>query len=186
MILVSGGVVGGVGGFLVVCLLLWLFWRRRTQQHKKQVDLLQDQDPDTEHDTNLPQYYQPEPFTLPDPTVASSSVTGDHPETAMASGLRPSVDHRLSQYSITTGEGTALGAARPDTPSQASTYMRKSPAPPSFRPVNIIQHDDAGPSEMSQIEPETIELPPAYTNIRRDLDSGSTPHEPPPAPEADD
>ncbi|KAJ3555239.1 hypothetical protein NM688_g2686 [Phlebia brevispora] len=184
LLIAQGALWGGVGGFLVVCLAAWFLWRRqRTQKTQKErpVDLLQDQEGDGDHDTSLPQYYQPEPFVLPEPTVASSSVTGD-PETAMASGMRPSIDHRLSQYSTTTGEGAGL-PTRPVTPSQASTYMRKSPAPPSFRPVNIIQHDDAGPSEyMSQLEPETIELPPAYTNIRRDL----TPHEPPPAPQADD
>jgi hypothetical protein len=39
-----------------------------------------------------------------------------------------------------------------------------------MRPVNIIQHDDAGPSEggpKEEDEPETIELPPAYTNIKK-------------------
>jgi len=38
--------------------------------------------------------------------------------------------------------------------------------------VNIIQHDDAGPDETQ----ETIELPPAYTNIRRPLAVGSDNH----------
>lgn len=38
--------------------------------------------------------------------------------------------------------------------------------PPAFRPVNIIQHDDAGPQEGQGIEPETIELPPAYNKIK--------------------
>lgn len=47
-----------------------------------------------------------------------------------------------------------------------STYFRKSPAPPSFRPVNIVQHEDAGPSEAGGGDLETIELPPAYTNLR--------------------
>lgn len=43
--------------------------------------------------------------------------------------------------------------------------------PSQLRPVNIIQHDDAGPDEGS----ETIELPPAYTNIRRKLTFGRRP-----------
>ena len=39
--------------------------------------------------------------------------------------------------------------------------------PLSFRPVNVIQHEDAGPSLPAEnTEPETVELPPAYTNIR--------------------
>jgi hypothetical protein len=37
-----------------------------------------------------------------------------------------------------------------------------------LRPVNIIQHDDAGvANEAAEGEPETVELPPAYTNIRK-------------------
>ena len=49
---------------------------------------------------------------------------------------------------------------------------RKSPLGfQQLRPVNIIQHDDAGPDEGA----ETIELPPAYTNIRRKLTFGRRP-----------
>jgi len=58
---------------------------------------------------------------------------------------------------------------RPQTPASmtnATTTTRKSLLPPQLRPVNFIQHDDAGPNEGSADEPETIELPPAYTNIR--------------------
>ncbi|KAJ3519860.1 hypothetical protein NMY22_g13012 [Coprinellus aureogranulatus] len=47
-----------------------------------------------------------------------------------------------------------------------------------MRPVNIIQHDDAGPSlppaGPGEEEAETIELPPAYTALRG-------PDPPPPA-----
>jgi hypothetical protein len=40
--------------------------------------------------------------------------------------------------------------------------------PPSLRPVNVIQHEDAGPSlPADNQEAETVELPPAYTNIRK-------------------
>ena len=58
---------------------------------------------------------------------------------------------------------------RPQTPMTTTTTTRKSAAIPQLRPVNIIQHDDAGPSEdlSGQAEPETIELPPAYTHIRQ-------------------
>ena len=42
-----------------------------------------------------------------------------------------------------------------------------------------MQHEDAGPSmRPSQDEPETIELPPAYTKIRRE-GSPVTPEETP-------
>jgi hypothetical protein len=39
----------------------------------------------------------------------------------------------------------------------------------SLRPVNIVQHEDAGPTpkESNENEAETVELPPAYTNLRQ-------------------
>ena len=141
-------------GAAALVLLALFFWRRRRYHklEKRPVDLLNEDDAP---DGNPPQYYEPEPFVVPEPTAASSA--GE--TSTVAGGPRPSVDHRQSHYSNLTGERSA-------TPDQSavsgSTYMRKSPAPPSFRPVNIIQHDDAGPSELP---PETIELPPAYTNI---------------------
>jgi hypothetical protein len=50
-----------------------------------------------------------------------------------------------------------------------SSHTRKSPlGPQHLRPVNIIQHDDAGPEQ--DATQETIELPPAYNKIRRPLD----------------
>ncbi|KAI0090344.1 hypothetical protein BDY19DRAFT_887690 [Irpex rosettiformis] len=154
---IVGGVVGGVVGLTALILLGIFLWRRHRfhqQQEKRPVDLLNEDDAP---DGNPPQYYEPEPFVVPEPTVGTSSAA----ETSTVAGApRPSVDHRQSHYSNLTGERSA-------TPDQSavsgSTYFRKSPAPPSFRPVNIIQHDDAGPSEAV---PETIELPPAYTNLR--------------------
>jgi hypothetical protein len=66
---------------------------------------------------------------------------------------------------------TTADIHRPQTPlsaTSAATTTRKLGAPPQLRPVNIFQHDDAGPSEepIGQGESETIELPPAYTNLR--------------------
>jgi hypothetical protein len=61
---------------------------------------------------------------------------------------------------------TIADTPRPQTPvgmTAATKTTRKSGPLAQLRPVNIIQHDDAGPSAG---EPETIELPPAYTNIR--------------------
>ena len=81
-------------------------------------------------------------------------------------------ERRQSYLSTSTSEpgasGYAGGMLRLAPSSAPSTSVsRKSPVPPSFRAVNIIQHDDAGPGEPSpQEEPETIELPPAYTNIK--------------------
>jgi len=165
---IVGGVVGGIAGASLLVLALLFIRRQRVRKQaekERPVDLLQDQDRDSD-EAHPPQYYQPEPFMMPDPTVAS---TAGAPSTA--GGLRPSVDRRASRISGTTAEGSSaaggLRAPTPDASASGSTGTRKSPAPPSLRPVNIIQHDDAGPPEPPADEPETIELPPAYTNIRR-------------------
>lgn len=171
-----GGVIGGVIGLIALVLVI-LFFRRREKFHKTQkerpVDLLRDDEHEQEQqaDAGLPRYYEPEPFLVPDPTVASS--VGDYhddPEASLAGHLRPSTDHRHSRYSGTTSDTGPGLTVRSATPDQSTTsYMRKSPAPPSFRPVNIVQHEDAGPNE----DAETIELPPAYTNIRSGAASSS-------------
>ena len=180
---IVGGVVGGVVGALAIALFL-LFVVRRRRFHssggtkERPVDLLRDDEGDNAPgDGRLPEYYQPEPFVLPDPTVASSQHNLD--PYAPAGSSRPSGDHRQSYLSTSTSaDGAAgVGVGRAGGSSIPSTSARKSPAPPSFRPVNIIQHDDAGLADQPpppEEEPETIELPPAYTNIRRDVAEGSS------------
>ncbi|THH17568.1 hypothetical protein EW146_g3282 [Bondarzewia mesenterica] len=162
---IVGGVVGGVGGLIVVVLFALFFLRRRpSESHTKErpVDLLQDHEDDLEnHNGDLPQYYAPEPFLVPDPTIAATSDAGSayHDDPYGAGSTRP------TSY-------TETDMLRPNTPghrsmTSMSTNTRKSPMPPTLRPVNIIQHDDAGPSGPPQDqELETIELPPAYTNLR--------------------
>ncbi|KAH9941607.1 uncharacterized protein BXZ73DRAFT_41530 [Epithele typhae] len=163
---IVGGVVGGVVGALAIALLL-LFYIRRKRFHnepkERPVDLLNDEhDEEPVGDQRLPEYYRPEPFMLPDPTAVSAdgSVHGG--------SARPSTEGRRQSYLTTsTSDAGGAGYMRHGT-SVPSTSTRKSPAPPTFRPVNIIQHDDAGPSEEppAEAEAETIELPPAYTNIK--------------------
>lgn len=175
-----GGVIGGVVGAIAL-VLIGVFFIRRHRFHQsgkeRPVDLFNEPEGENSHDGHPPQYYQPEPFVVPDPTVVST--VGPYGTVMTSSDGRPSLDHRIS--SNLTGE--LPGTVRSETPDHSvgtSTYMRKSPAPPSFRPVNIIQHDDAGPSEgFAPQETETIELPPAYTNLR--TASNTAPPPPPPA-----
>ncbi|KAI0918602.1 hypothetical protein AcV5_002549 [Taiwanofungus camphoratus] len=178
---IVGGVVGGIAGAAVILIACFFIFRRRreTQQAQKErpVDLLQDHEHDND-DGMLPQYYEPDPFLMPEPTILSSSGADEH------SVLRPSTDRRQTLLSATSASG--LTALRPGTPDYSmrsgTTNTRKTPAPPSLRPVNIVQHEDAGPPEQdAQQEPETIELPPAYTNIRKTSSSLS-----PPAPGTSD
>ncbi|KIK57762.1 hypothetical protein GYMLUDRAFT_75370 [Collybiopsis luxurians FD-317 M1] len=151
---IVGGVVGGVVGLLALILLLY-FIRRRTKQNRrfneKPVDLLPADEADerTNQPGEPPEYYRPDPFIVPEPTVDESLTTSGRP--------------------LSGSEGPSSRSGTPDLAS-TSTGTRKTGAPRILRPVNIIQHDDAGPSESAQnkeVEAETIELPPAYTNIRK-------------------
>lgn len=61
------------------------------------------------------------------------------------------------------------------TAGPASTVGRKTGMPPSsFRAVNFIQHDDGGEADPNGQEPETVELPPAYTDVRSKIGGTST------------
>lgn len=134
------------------------------------MDLLHGDGEDGAQTTELPQFYQPEPFMVPDPTSAGShSGHGDD-------NYQDSSDRRQSTQTSTTGELLRSGTPDPNmlgvgaASTSGSNNTRKSPlGPTQLRPVNIIQHDDAGPEEQ---EGETIELPPAYTNIKKP--TGST------------
>lgn len=156
---IVGGVVGGIVA-IVALLLLLLFFHRRRRLHKKQkeqpVDLLHSDEGDERtpgaRRNELPQYYQPEPFIVPDPSTSDDRTSSEG---------RP-----LSGFDSTTRSGTP----DPSTSNSTTTTTRKGGMRP-LRPVNIIQHADAGPSNPALAEaaeePETIELPPAYTNLRK-------------------
>ncbi|KAF9467943.1 hypothetical protein BDZ94DRAFT_1210476 [Collybia nuda] len=175
---IVGGVVGGVA-FLTAIILVLFFMRRRSKHSRRQkerpVDLLNADEGDesptsgpggrTSTRNELPEYYQPEPFMVPDPTIRSSyDGTG-----ATSSEGRP-----LSGYTSTSRSGTPdlLGSVYGGTGTSgagSSAGGRKGAFRP-MRPVNVIQHDDAGPQEPAggaEEEVETVELPPAYTNIRK-------------------
>ncbi|KAF5379069.1 hypothetical protein D9615_005943 [Tricholomella constricta] len=169
---IVGGVIGGVAGAIAIVLLL-LFFRRRARVHNKQkerpVDLLNADEGDEYPPggarlsrNELPEYYQPEPFTVPDPTTASTydGDTGD----AFSEG-RP-----LSGYTTTTRSGTPDLLSSYGGAGSTTTGGGRKGGLRQMRPVNVIQHDDAGPSDPPNSttgEVETVELPPAYTNIRR-------------------
>ncbi|KAJ7634795.1 hypothetical protein FB45DRAFT_909876 [Roridomyces roridus] len=165
---IAGGVVGGVVA-LIAALLVALFWMRRRRLRKTEKvrpDLLpgeeeDDEDVGTTPGGGLPQYYQPEPFMVTDPTAGRASAEGFLSE-----------GNRTSTFSESRS-GT------PDPTTTMSTATRKSAPMRQMRPVNIIQHADAGPSSPpGDEEPETVELPPAYNNIRK----GPIPESAPTAP----
>lgn len=181
---IVGGVIGGVV-FLTALILALFFLRRRSKHQKRQkerpVDLLNADEGDESPDSGpggrastrrneLPEYYQPEPFLVPDPTTRSS-YDGT---AAMSSEERP-----LSGYTSTSRSGTpdllgsvyggGGGGTSASGAGSSSAGGRKGAMRP-MRPVNVIQHDDAGPqvpAGAAEEEVETVELPPAYTNIRK-------------------
>lgn len=183
---IAGGVVGGLAAIVIVGLVALFFLRRRRRQRHPAahgVDLL----PEGAHrDTEQPpEFYHPEPFIVPPHSHTDAEENGGasagRPSMSDAGGRRYSAlsttDQSESAYGTTTGTGTNLLAVGAGAGSRSTSYgpgsSRKSPAgPPQLRPVNFVQHEDAGeipePSGSAQHdEPETIELPPSYTNIRR-------------------
>ncbi|KAL4067072.1 hypothetical protein V8B97DRAFT_1874266 [Scleroderma yunnanense] len=176
-----GAIVGGVIGALVVIglILIGLFiMRRRARRSNKErpVDLLHGDPDDVDQPplTDLPQY-RPEPFLATEPTDISSAYTPDETGRLSAAGSRYGglSDRRTSALSLSDIRSARSGTPDRDTlsvpvPSGSMTSTRKSPMPRQMRPVNIIQHEDAGPSDDAEpSQPETVELPPAYTNIRK-------------------
>lgn len=152
-----GGVVGGVAGLLIIASLLFFWFKRRgaRQGDKERPSLFIDHDDEasnSQHAEDLPVHYQPEPFTASEPTDRASTPF-DRSERPVSQSLTYLTDpQRVASPDITS---TGLSS-------------RKSPVPQSLRAVNFIQHEDAGPSlSGDNPEPETIELPPAYTNIRQ-------------------
>lgn len=170
---------------IIALVLLWYFKRRnKTQKRFKErpVDLLNAEDDDdgdaagapgsAVRRNELPQYYQPEPFMLPDPTQDGASTHGG---TQTGTDDRPLSGTTSSFYTrATTPDPYGAGVASLGGSSALGNERRKG-APRAMRAVNYIQHDDAGPSlpppeadkDEDKDEPVTIELPPAYTAVRR-------------------
>ncbi|KAJ7266965.1 hypothetical protein B0H12DRAFT_141808 [Mycena haematopus] len=165
---IVGGVVGGLALLLAAALVALFFMRRRRLRNKNEKfrpDLLTGGDEGDDHDgaprNELPQFYEPEPFMVTDPTAGDRSSVGG----LTVDGRTDSQGRPLSVVTSETRSGT------PDPSTSMSGRTGKSAPMRQMRPVNIIQHADAGPSMAppGEEEPETVELPPAYTNIRKDL-----------------
>lgn len=202
-----GVIIGiALGTLAVLIAFILVFWFIRKRQDKlrrakeRPVDLMY-ADEDGEGPSGaigrgvneLPEYYQPEPFmmqTSDDPRSISrlSGTTGEYYEDAdgsrrplsggtqmgsmYASTRVTTPDNIDQQFALSqSGRGTPVPGAGP------SSGRRKGGVPRPLRPVNIIQHDDAGPppgSSAAEGETDTIELPPTYEAVRKNLQGGST------------
>ena len=159
--------------------------------NKERPDLFTDNErPGDARQAEMEHLAPPEPYIVPSDATQPSASTSEYggasstgaPGSSYGYGIGTGAaaaggaghQHRPSQYSLLTStEGGAYG--RPGTPGTSAstsqgTSSRKGGAPPVLRPVNVIELEDAGavPQE-HQEEPETEELPPAYTNIKRDI-----------------
>lgn len=189
---IVGGVVGGLALIIVLILVMWFFRRRGgrapNRYKERPVDLINaDEDDEGEHPAGarngtasvvrrneLPEYYQPEPFMVPDPTLDGGSTHRSQTATGTMDDARPLSGASSSFYTRATTPDTASGAGLLSAVGGGSSAQggeRRKGAPRPMRAVNYIQHDDAGPSlplpEEDKDEPETIELPPSYTAVRR-------------------
>lgn len=168
--------------FLSALILVLFFARRRSRQKRRvkerPVDLLNEDDDEDDDPRRNPSgqpphqldYYTPEPFMATDPAQTSDGAT----TAATESGYGASGSGRpLSGTSFTRsdtpdllgGSGYGYGWAAGST----TTSTSRKGAPPRMRPVNIVQHEDAGPPPGvgdKEDEAETIELPPAYTAVQ--------------------
>ncbi|KAK2462378.1 hypothetical protein APHAL10511_005684 [Amanita phalloides] len=167
-----GAIVGGVIGAIVIVVvaLLLLYHLRRREKSKKRandrpVNLMsaeEDEDPENtapprETENELPEFYRPDPY------LVSESETNTDVFSLSAGRRTPS-----RRISGTTTEMSQLGLGFTELSSITSS-SRKGP-PRQMRAVNIIQHEDAGPSgpppPPDGEDAETIELPPAYTHLK--------------------
>ncbi|KAG1862029.1 hypothetical protein DFJ58DRAFT_776015 [Suillus subalutaceus] len=173
----TGGVIGGLAALVILALAGFYFIRRRTAAKvtkERPVDLLQG-DPEDDRDSardDLGNYYRPEPFLATEPTETSSIYGREEGRTGtITSGSRHGTSDRRQSV---LGSFSDMRSATPDYEmgitggTTIPNSSRKSPMPRQLRPVNIIQHDDAGTAdEQAEGQPDTVELPPAYTNIRK-------------------
>ncbi|CAE6429073.1 unnamed protein product [Rhizoctonia solani] len=169
---IVGGVVGGVAG-IVILLLILLFFYRRHKHHQNtgtrpmKPDLIDPSEERPQTGDERAGFYEPEPFIMPPPepdleTSSHHSLYTAHDGGARLSNAGPvSGGHARAPSRLSVTTASELGGVPP-----SSNGTRKTGMPPtSFRPVNFIQHDDGGEVADNQ-DPETIELPPAYTDFR--------------------
>ena len=154
--MIAAAVAGGLAVFIIGALILFFLRRRRPRQHRHKVrrmDII-DVDDDAGDSTGpvrqneLLHLYRPSPLPLTDLSVKTGSTyyTWTPPDT-------PYTTASSSRASLMPGMISGKGVPR------------------SPRGVQYVQHDDAGPSTLVHAadtqESQTIEIPPAYTALRR-------------------
>ena len=158
---IAGGTVGGIAGALLVALLVVYVLRGRHRHQRRwsdrRVDVLDEDMGGTEYpkgatrSNELVERYQPTPLALNGERDGYSLA----PDGGSAGGYVP----LETVYDSSAGDSSS---------GQGGGKRRAS----TTRVVNYVLHDDAGPSvavpEAAVLEPVTIEMPPAYGDLRKD------------------
>jgi hypothetical protein len=193
-IIIGAAAGGGVALIAILLICLCFIRRRRLPTHNDDpVDLLRGYgDEFRGGQEQFTPFYQPVSFQVPDVTVPYGRQSYDRHQSMQASNttplLLPDPDESVMsasygrqssdpRQSIQTNTTTSLLRSSIPDPhsldvgsSRASSHTQTNSlkfVTEPLRPVNIILHNDAG-SAGEQI-PETIELPPAYSNIQNDI-----------------
>lgn len=183
---IVGGVVGGVVGLVILGILL-VFCLRRNRNGKKpdhsNVDLLNEDGSTGDHtngnNANPPMieqgFYHPEPFVVPEPGMSDShgrpSNDRARPSFSTEAGVLAAAPESVNDSSADgrrAARNSQLSFGQTETSDPGSRRTRKSHPPAQMRPVNFIQHDDAGAVEAEPSAPaqeEVVELPPTYTSV---------------------
>lgn len=181
-----GGVIGGVGGLVILGVILF-FCLRRGKDHEKpyhnDVDLINEESSIGGHvSANPPMiepgFYHPEPFVVPQPGMSDDPdrrPSNDRARTSFSTNGGPLANVAAeSAVSGSVGGGpqnprhSQLSLGQTESSDPGSRRTRKSHPPTAMRPVNFIQHDDAGVIEAepsSAAQEEVVELPPTYASV---------------------
>ncbi len=162
---IAGGAVGGFAAALVVALVLIYFLRRRNRRRAWYRD---DRVGAIDEDVGDSEYAA---------RAIRPNVLLEHHQP----GLRvPDSEQEGLELDSASGRYTPLGTGSDSSGGEPSLVQsggkRRGGASSTTRVVNYVQHDDAGPSE-PVLELETIEMPPAYADLRRGkVEGGSNEH----------
>ncbi|KAF8343579.1 hypothetical protein F5887DRAFT_972247 [Amanita rubescens] len=163
--IIAGGTIGGVLIFVLAGFFFLSGWRRRKMRSRPRVliDEMDDEFPTSRRSQSrnaLPEYHRLEPF----PLLQAGGET-DAYSLGEYEGRRQRYLRRPSAASSSTSQSSlSVKTSYSERDYEALGYQKKGSTLELESPISIIQHEHVGPSNSAQ---SPIELPPAYTNIKR-------------------
>jgi hypothetical protein len=101
------------------------------------------------------------------PTTPSATTEFSNTHSGITDSYAGGTSVHTAPISPSTGGFSTAGAAAAGGRQEMS---KSAEGPPRLRPFNVIQHEDAGgvpATEETPVEPEVVELPPSYNDVRR-------------------